>query len=259
MRIKAIFNEKDERQHTYIKFLTRTFPEMINEENPEMYYVIGGDGAMLHVHSSFSDSNIPFFGKGFGTLNFIMNNFDDNFEIVDGLLTDEITPDIVETLKLGVIVTKKDGTVIEKLSINDVIIGNNIMDWHHFTINSEEKSFNQMNLKGTGICISTPLGSTAYNLNNRGMALPLDGNLISMTGISCDHRVNEILKPQDINITLSRSRHEPFVYVDGVATAIPLEMGDTVQIKKTTKVFKLAFLNKEDFFSKRMELVQKKI
>jgi NAD+ kinase len=258
MRIQAIFNETDDRQKSYIKFLTRTFPEVIAEENPEMYFVIGGDGAMLHAHNKFSDADIPFFGKGFGTLNFIMNNYDDNFEVLDGLLTGEIIPDIIKTLKLRVRVEKKNGDVVEKLCINDIVIGNNIMDWHKFKINSAEKSFNEMNLRGTGLCISTPLGSTAYNINNGGNALPLDANLTSITGIACDYRVNEIMTPQDISIEITSYRHQPFIYIDGVVNSIPLEMGDVVRIGKSENVFSLAFLNKEDFFSKRMELVQKK-
>ena len=52
MKIKAVFNETDARQAKYIKFLKRTFPETIDEENPDMYYVIGGDGAMLHAHKN---------------------------------------------------------------------------------------------------------------------------------------------------------------------------------------------------------------
>jgi len=90
MRIKAIFNEKDTRQASYIKYLNRTFPEIINEDNPEMYFVIGGDGAMLHAHTNTIDKTIPYFGKGFGTLNFIMNNYENDFEVLEAMLEDRI-------------------------------------------------------------------------------------------------------------------------------------------------------------------------
>lgn len=258
MRIRAVFNKSDDRQRSYIRFLTRTFPEIITEENPDMYFVIGGDGSMLHAHNRFSEATIPFFGKGFGTLNFVMNNYENDFDVLDGLLTGAITPDIIRTLKLFVRVEKRNGEVIERLCINDIVIGNNIMDWHQFKINSAEGSFREMNLRGTGLCISTPLGSTAYNINNGGSALPLDASLISITGIACDYRVNEIMTPQDITIEIKSFRHTPFIYIDGVVNSIPLEVGDVIRIGRSERVFSLAFLNKEDFFSKRMELVQKK-
>jgi len=258
MKIRAIVNESDARQKQYIAFLAENFPRLLVEENPDMFYVVGGDGSMLHAHNALSEAQIPFFGKGLGTLNFVMNNYNNDFEVIDGLLTGRIVPDVIETLKLMVVIRKKDGTVIEKLAINDVIIGNNVMDWHKFKITSEKKSFNAMNLRGMGLCISTPLGSTSFNINNGGSTLPLEVDLVSITSIVCDHRVNEIMIPQDIVIVNESLRQNPVVYIDGIANAIPLEMNDQIEIKRSEKKFKLAFLNKEDFFSKRTELVQKK-
>lgn len=258
MKIKAIFNDNDIRQKTYIKYLKRTFPEIIDEKHPDMYFVIGGDGSMLHAHNRHLKKNIPFFGKGFGTLNFIMNNYENDFEILDGLLTDEITPEIIETIKLKVSIKKNNGKTIKSKSINDIIIGNNVMDYHEFIIDSEEKSFNQMFLKGMGVCLSTPLGSTAFNLNNGGNVLPLDSNLLSITGIVGDHKISEIMIPQNINITINSMRHRPTVYIDGITNSIPLEKGDRIKISPAKEKFQLAFLDPEQFFSKRKKLIHKK-
>lgn len=258
MRIKAIFNETDERQKSYIKYLHRTFPEIINEENPEMYFVIGGDGSMLHAHNNTIDKTIPYFGKGFGTLNFIMNNYENDFEVLDGMLEDRIVPDIIETSKIKIIIEKVNGENIEKVAINDIVIGNNIMDWHEFIINNETGSFNDFYLKGMGICLSTPLGSTAFNLNNRGKVLPLESNIWGMTGVVCDHNVNEIMTAQKMDITINSLRQEPIIYIDGVATAIPLEKGDKIFIEDEPQKFKLAFVDIKEFFNKRTKLIQKK-
>jgi NAD+ kinase len=258
MRIKAIFNETDPRQKSYIKYLKRTFPEVIDEKNPEMFYVIGGDGALLHAHTNNSGAGIPYFGKGFGTLNFVMNNFENDFEVLDGLLTDEIKPQIIETVAIKVKIEKKNGKKIKKVAINDVVIGDNIMDWHEFIINSERGAFKNLYLKGTGLCLSTPLGSTAYNINNGGKVLPLDSDMWSITGVACDHRINELMMPQNIDITINSNRHKPIIYIDGVANAIKLEKGDHISFRKHTKKFKLAFLEPTEFFQKRMKLIQKK-
>lgn len=257
MKIKAIFNKKDARQTSYIRYLERTFPEIITEKHPDMYYVLGGDGAMLHAHSKLG-GNIPYFGKGYGTLNFIMNNFDNDFEVIDGLLENEIVPEIFNTIQLKVIIKKKNGKKIIKNAINDIIIGNNVMDWHEFIIDSENKTFNKLLLKGMGICISTPLGSTAFNLNNGGNLLPIDSNLIGITGIVCDHKISELMIPQNIDIKIKSLRHKPIIFIDGVTNTIQLEQGDKIKIRVMKDKFQLAFLDKEQFFSKRTKLIQNK-
>ncbi len=258
MKIKAVFNETDKRQAKYIKFLKRTFPETINEENPDMYYVIGGDGAMLHAHLNYGHTQKPFFGKGFGTLNFIMNNFDNDFDIIDGLLTDEIVPHIIRTEKLKVTIDRVHADKIVKEAINDIVIGDNIMDYHGFQINSEMGSFEDFFFKGAGICVSTPLGSTAYNINNNGKVLPPISELWSVTSIVGDKRVDEIMIPQKVEITIKSERAEPNLYVDGTATRLKLCKGDKITLEKLDKKFNLAFLDIEEFYKKRMKLIQQK-
>ena len=109
-----------------------------------------------------------------------------------------------------------------------------------------------------GICLSTPLGSTAFNLNNRGKVLPLDTDIWGMTGIVCDHNINELMTPQKMYITINSLRETPSIYVDGIANTIPLEKGDKITIDKDITQFKLAFIDKKVFFNKRMKLIQKK-
>jgi NAD kinase len=80
----------------------------------------------------------------------------------------------------------------------------------------------------------------------------------SITSVVSDHNVNEILVPQDIKIKIKSQRHSPILYVDGTATAISLDQGDIIKLKKFKHKFKLAFLNPKEFFKKRMKLIQKK-
>jgi NAD+ kinase len=258
MKIKAVFNETDERQKNYIKFLKKAFPETIDEENPDMYYVIGGDGAMLHAHKKFGHTNKPFFGKGFGTLNFIMNNYADDFVILDGLITDIIQPQIIQTEKLKVRVDRVYAETLEFQAINDIVIGNGIMDYHGFQINSELGSFENFFFKAAGICVSTPLGSTAYNINNNGKVLPPISELWSVTSIVGDHRVDEIMSPQKVEIEIKSERAEPIIYIDGIATSLQLCKGDKVTVEKSDIKFNLAFLDIEEFYKKRMKLIQQK-
>lgn len=258
MKIKAVVNRTDSRQESYIKYLERTFPEIMNEENPDMYYVIGGDGAMLHAHTKYGKFGKPFLGKGFGTINFVMNNFENDFEVIDGLLNDSIKPTVIKTEKIKVVVKKANGEKIVKEAINDIVIGNGIMDWHNFLISSERGSFNNLNFRGMGLCVATPLGSTAFNLNNGGKVLPPDSDIWSITGVVSDRKIDEIMIPQEIVITIKSERHIPVLYVDGTATSIPLEKDDKVKLKKCKDKFNLAFIDPKIFFGKRTKLIQSK-
>jgi len=259
MRIKALFNKNDNRQKTYIKFIKQTFPQLITEEDPEMFFVVGGDGAMHHAHKKYGHLGLPFFGRGLGTLNFIMHNFENDFEVITGLIDGSINPVIIETEKIALTIKKKSTKqIIKKTSINDIIIGNGIMDYHYLVINSERGSFENFHYKGAGISISTPLGSTAYNVNNRGRVLPLDSDMWSFTSIVGTHIVDEVMMPQKIKIKIKSERETPIIYIDGTATAIPLDKGDKVELNKCKEKFKLAFLDPKIFFKKRMKLIQKK-
>lgn len=259
MRIKAIINKNDVRQKEYIEFLELKFPQILTEENPELFYVIGGDGAMHHAHKENQDAKIPFFGKGLGTLNFIMNNFDNDEEVITKLLNDEIDLSIVKTNKVSVTIADKYGEVLLKSKcINDMVIGHGIMDYHNFIINSERGTFDNLDFKGMGFCLSTPLGSTAFNINNYGKVLPLDSGMWSITSIVGDHRVNEVMMPQTLTIKIKDGRVKPNLYVDGTATTILLEFGDTITFKPSKETFKIAFLDAKEFHNKRMKLIQAK-
>jgi NAD kinase len=251
MKIKAIFNPHDIRQSKYITFLEQNFPEILTEKNPDLFYVLGGDGAMMHAHSNNQNATIPFFGKGLGTVNFIMNNFSSDKRVIEGLLSDKTIPDIVEVSKINISV---NGTSYE--SINDIIIGGAINGWHEFIINSERGSFNDFSVFGSGLCISTALGSTGFNLNNHGKMIPIDSDLWSFTSIASGKNINEVMKPQGISIIIGNTRNNLFVYVDGDAQTIKLSKGDEVIISKSMSVFKIAFIKTKLFYGKRMALQQ---
>lgn len=251
MRIKAIVNENDSRQEKYVKFLSRTFPELFNETNPEMYFVIGGDGSMLHAHKNYNN-NIPFFGKGLGTLNFIMNNFDNDFEVIEGLLDNKIIPNIVETSKILISFDNN-----QYKAINDIIIGSDISDWNAFEISSETGLFQKLNMNGLGMCISTGLGSTAFNLNNGGKMLPIETRLWSITSVVCNKNINEIIIPQKIEIIIKSKRCNPALYVDGVIIKQFID-GEIINISSCEDKFKLAFIDYNSFQNKRMNLQKEK-
>ncbi len=237
----------DRRAIDFNKFIEETFPHFLVEQNPDIVLVAGGDGSLHHATKHKANFNGIYFGKGLGTLNFLMNSFDNDYKVLKDIENETIKLDIVETLTLDVYIN--DAFVCN--SANDVVLGESINSYLSFEISTEDKMFNNFKLKGTGICISTPLGSTAFNYNNGGSILDLDGNEISITGAVCNKQLNDVIKAQKIYIQ-SKSQ----LYIDGVHM-YSLKENDELVLKPSKKI-KIGFINKEDFHKRRFELSHRK-
>lgn len=244
MRIKYICNNEDSRIDTFSAFVSSNFPAIITEQNPDLYLVAGGDGAMLHAIQENISNGIPYLGKALGTFNFLMNNFANDKEVIGGLLNDTLSLEKSECFAIEVIL---DGVKIGE-AINEVIIGNGLADYHTFNISTEDENLTNFETKGSGICISTPVGSTAFNFNNGGRILPLDSCLLSITGIVCNRYLNDIIPFQEIRIKADNAK----IFLSNVETGV-LKKGSELILRKGASVG-LAFLDKKDFLKRRISL-----
>ncbi len=243
MRIKYILN-KDPRVKDFNNLVINNFPLLLTEKRPELYLVAGGDGAMLHAIHDTIDKDIPYLGKALGTFNFLMNNIDDDISVIQGLLDDSIK---IETFTTYTIKAFLNGKKIGE-AVNDVILGNKLYDYFTFNISTESKDLENFEVKGSGICISTAIGSTAFNYNNGGRILPLDSEFLSITGVVCNRYLNDILPFQNIHITSNGAR----IYLTNSNSKV-LKEGDKLLLKKGSEI-KLAFLDKNEFLKRRIEI-----
>lgn len=246
MRIKYIPNP-DIRIKEFNSFVCSNFPLLLTERNPELYLVAGGDGSMLTAIHKTIGSKIPYLGKAMGTLNFLMNKFDNDYEIISDLLNDNIK---IETFKSHAIEAELDGKKLGE-AVNDVILGDSITGYHTFNITTEYGDFKDFEVKGSGICISTAIGSTAYNFNNNGNILPLDSCLLSITGVVCNRYLKDILPFQEIRIRSNGSR----IFLTNIESEI-LSEGSELVLRKGTEV-NLAFLNKTEFVQRRIDMAHR--
>lgn len=235
---------KDERVSNFNDFIKRKYPEFLTEVDPDIILVAGGDGAMLHAIQENIDLQVPFFGKARGTFNFLMNSFNNNVETIQSLKSDKCDLYIVET---GGIAVSVNGEYIGN-AVNEVLIGDSINGYHEFNITTSDNSFNKFKVKGSGICVSTPLGSTAYNFNNEGSILPIGHKLWILSGIVCNQYLNDLVNIQKIKISVNSSR----IFLDGIEKTT---INNTSQLRLTAgRTVRLAFLNKQQFLYQRVEL-----
>lgn len=256
MKIKYRIS-KDKRCKEINDFIQKEFPHLLKEIKPDLILVSGGDGAILHAIQEYNHHKVPFLGYGTGTLNFLMNdmNLEQIKKFIQKLEKDEIKLKNIETTKINVSLQKKSTGKTIKIgqAVNEVVLGSKLMGYHSFIINSNDGSFNNFEIKGSGICLSTDLGSTGYNFNLGGAVLPLGSNLWSLLGIVCNRYLEDIINTDKITVENTSKRPGLSVFLDGIKQNIPISYGDKIFIKKGD-VVKLAFYNKRKFFEKRIDI-----
>ncbi len=256
MKIKYRIS-KDKRCKEINDLIQIEFPHILKEKKPDLILVSGGDGAILHAIQEYNHHKVPFLGYGTGTLNFLMNgmNLDQLKKLLLKLEKNEISLKYIETTKINVSLQKKSTGKIIKIgqAVNEVVLGSKLMGYHSFIINSNDGSFNNFEIKGSGICLSTDLGSTGYNFNLGGAVLPLGSDLWSLLGIVCNRYLEDILNTDKITIENTSKRPGLSVFLDGIKQRNQISYGDNIIIKKGD-VVKLAFYNQKKFFEKRIDI-----
>ena len=140
--------------------------------------VSGGDGFMLNTLKKYARFKIPFYGINCGTFGFLMNRYNsrDIWKKVNKAKCIKINP-----LKLKIV--KKNNSKKNLVAINEV----SLFRQSRQTASVKLKVGNQTIIKkliGDGVLISTPAGSTAYNLSVHGPILSLNSGKLAITPIS---------------------------------------------------------------------------
>ena len=150
-------------------------------ENAEAVVVVGGDGFMLQTLHAMLDSGriLPVYGINLGTVGFLMNRP----RALDKLLARvaRSNPHTIAPLSMEAIA--RDGTRHEYCAINEVSLLRETRQTAKLRITVNDKVRIE-ELVCDGVLVSTPAGSTAYNLSASGPILPLDSNLLALTPIS---------------------------------------------------------------------------
>jgi NAD+ kinase len=140
--------------------------------------VIGGDGFMLQTLKKNKDSTRSFYGLNSGNYGFLMNKFSSKNTIKNLSRAKMIT---ISPLEMKI--TNKQGKIKKSLAINEVSILRQSRQAASLSIKIGSKQIIKK-LISDGILISTPAGSTAYNLSVHGPILSLHSKRLSIAPIS---------------------------------------------------------------------------
>jgi NAD+ kinase len=144
----------------------------------DVIVALGGDGLMLQTLHRFMTAAKPIYGMHRGTVGFLMNDFSaDNLR--ERLAAAQTT--LIHPLLMRAVDT--DGKTQEFRAINEVSLFRQTHQAAKLRISIDGKE-RLMELAADGVLVSTPAGSTAYNLSVQGPIIPIGAPLLALTPIS---------------------------------------------------------------------------
>ena len=152
--------------------------KIISLKRSNIIIVLGGDGFMLQTLKRFYKYKKPFYGINSGNYGFLMNK-PSNENIIKKLNISNS----VKIYPLQMTVTNKNNQTKKSIAINEVSILRQNKQASSISITANKKNIIK-NLISDGILVSTPAGSTAYNLSAHGPILNLDSRKLTVTPIS---------------------------------------------------------------------------
>lgn len=202
---------------------------------------IGGDGTLLGVVRKSFKYNLPVLGINLGTLGFLTDlKLEDLPSFIEDLLINDykIEPRMMIEAQIG---NKKF------IAFNDIVISRkNLSSMLEIKAKIDKKEFNTY--YGDGLIVSTPSGSTAYNLSVGGpIVYPLTNAFIITPVAAHSLTQRPIVVPADFEIEFKTPSHEATVIVDG-QDLYDLKQNEIVNIKISKKSAKMLYRTKRDFF-----------
>ena len=147
-------------------------------DNADVIVVLGGDGFMLEAIKNQMEKSLPLFGLNYGSVGFLMNavNDEDLIQRLNSSQSIKISP-------LSMTANTADGSTHEAIAINEVSLLRETHQAAKIKI-SIDSNVRLDELVCDGVLLSTPSGSTAYNLSAHGPILPINADVLALTPIS---------------------------------------------------------------------------
>lgn len=149
----------------------------VGAADADIIVALGGDGFMLQTLHTFLGTGKPIYGMNLGSVGFLMNEYRPD-KLIDRLGAAERA--VVHPLRMKA--HNAHGTT-EALAFNEVSLLRQARQAAKICIIVDDR-VRIAELVCDGVLVSTPAGSTAYNLSAHGPILPIDAALLALTPIS---------------------------------------------------------------------------
>ena len=216
-------------------------------KDTEAVIVLGGDGTIIQAARDTDECRLPVMGVNMGTVGYLAETDSARaFSAVDRLFSDEYM--IEERMMLHGLLIRSGEVLCENSGLNDIVLrtsGISTVEFE-FCVNGEAiKKY-----LGDGMILSTPTGSTAYNLSAGGPIVMPSASMILATPLNPHTMLQRsIVLPDDSEVTLRITgirRGEVLLSFDGTVYE-GLACGDEIQVRKDEKKVRLLKLEKNSF------------
>lgn len=226
-------------------------PEQM-DSSVEGMIVLGGDGTMLRAAREYVSYHIPMIGVNLGTLGYLAEVDREDIEsALDSLIANRY--EIEPRMMLNGIPVISGVSFSPQTALNDIVI-NRKGALHVINFNIYVNGRLLSTYSADGMIISTPTGSTAYNLSAGGPIVEPRARLIMMTPVCSHTLVNNrtiILAEDDvIDIEIGRCKPGETQEVDASFDGrcpVSLNAGDKIRIIRSDKVTRIIKLSEGSF------------
>ena len=245
-----IISDKNTKSSKIKKLLVKKLnQEQFKKDN--LIIVIGGDGFMLQTLKKNKNSKKQFYGINSGNYGFLMNKFSSK-----NIIKNLIKANMVSISPLQMIVKNKNNQVRKSIAINEVSILRQSRQAASLSIKQGSKQVIKK-LVSDGVLVSTPAGSTAYNLSVHGPILSLHSKKLSIAPISPFRPrrwkakiVNDKLKIVIINLNPSKRP------ISAVADNLEFRNAKSITIKTNNKIKFNLLYDKNKSLQKKIKIEQ---
>ena len=250
MNRPLIISDKNLRSVILKKNILKIFKKKSYLSKSNIVLVIGGDGFMLKTLKKNKKSNKLFYGINSGNYGFLMNKFSKK-----NLINNIQKSRMISISPLEMTVLNKNKTR-KCLAINEVSILRQSRQAANLSIKNKS-NFIMKKLVSDGVLVSTPAGSTAYNLSVHGPILNLNSKKISIAPISAFRprrwSGKIVSEKSKIIITNLNPKKRP---VSAVADNVEIRNAKKIIIKVQSKIKFNLLYDKSRSLQKKIKLEQ---
>ena len=214
----------------------------------DLILVLGGDGTMIATARMIGDAEVPVIGVNYGGLGYLAEfRIEELFSALTAIL--EGNYKLEARVMLSVELRRGEELVTRNRVLNDVVMNKSALA----RIIEIETHLNEQfvnSFRADGLIVSTPTGSTAYNLSAGGPVIYPSMNAIVITPI-CPFTLSNrpIVVPDDslIEVRLMTENEDVALTLDG-QVGFPLQASDRVVIRKSRTTFNLVQPANRNYF-----------
>lgn len=197
----------------------------------DVLLVLGGDGTMLNAARLAEERGIPILGVNMGGLGFLTEvRLENLYPSLERVFANDFVLD--ERLMLRTHIHRDGETVAQGVVLNDIVISKGTVA-RMIELKIAIQGRFVTNLRGDGLIVSSPTGSTAYSLSAGGPIIDPAVQSLILTPI-CPHTLTHrpLIVPgnAEIDVTLTSKDDGAMATLDG-QVGVALTQGDTVEIK----------------------------